>query len=99
VTPDTHDAGTGAALTLLADQFRQLVLHLADGIDQPLTQQRLVEFAVRGIPGAEHASLTMAAGNAPLRTTASSDELPDQWDQLREYPETVETSVERILIC
>jgi hypothetical protein len=83
MTPGTHDTGTGAALTLLAEQFRQLVVHLADGIDQPLIQQRLVEFAVRGIPGAEHASLTMVAGTKPPRTTASSDVLPDQWDQLQ----------------
>jgi hypothetical protein len=59
------------------------VEHLADGVDQPLTQQRLVEFAVRGIPGAEHASLTMVTGTTPPRTTASTDELPYQWDQLQ----------------
>jgi len=59
------------------------VEHLADGVDQPLTQQRLVEFAVRGIPGAEHASLTMVTGTTPPRTTAQTDELPYQWDQLQ----------------
>jgi hypothetical protein len=83
MTPDLHDAGAGAALTLLAEQFRQLVMQLADGVDQPLTQQRLVEFAVRGIPGAEHASLTTVTGTTPPRTTAQTDELPYQWDQLQ----------------
>ena len=67
----------------MADQFGQLAVSLADGADQPLTQQRLVEFAVRGMPGAEHASLTVVNGNQPPRTTASSDELPYQWDQLQ----------------
>ena len=83
MTSDMHDAGAGAALTLLAEQFRQLVVQLADGEDQPLTQQRLVEFAVRGIPGAEHASLTMVTGTTPPRTTAQTDDLPYQWDQLQ----------------
>jgi hypothetical protein len=49
VTPDI-DAGAGDALAILANQFAQLALQLADGLDQPLTQQRLVEFAVRGCP-------------------------------------------------
>jgi hypothetical protein len=43
----------------------------------------LVDFAVRGIPGAEHASVTMVEGQRPPRTTAASDELPYQWDQLQ----------------
>ena len=54
----TNDLGNGDALATMADQFGQLALSLADGADQPFTQQRLVEFAVRGIPGAEHASMT-----------------------------------------
>lgn len=83
MTPDLYDTGAGDALATLADQFGQLAVQLADGADQPLTQQRLVEFAVRGIPGAEHASMTMVVGTKPPRTTASSDELPYQWDQLQ----------------
>lgn len=83
MTPDPHDTGAGQALTTLADQFGQLAVQLADGIDQPLTQQRLVEFAVRGIPGAEHASMTVVNWNRPPRTTAQTDELSYQWDQLQ----------------
>ena len=58
-------------------------MSLADGADQPLTQQRLVEFAVRGIPGADHASMTMVTGSRRPRTIAGSDELPYQWDELQ----------------
>ena len=47
MTSDEH----GDALAVLADQFGQLAVSLANGVDQPFTQQRLVEFAVRGIPG------------------------------------------------
>lgn len=75
--------GTGETLAVMADQFGQLAVSLADGADQPLTQQRLVEFAVRGIPGAEHASVTVVDGHRPPRTTAGTDELPYQWDQLQ----------------
>jgi hypothetical protein len=75
--------GAGDALATMADQFGQLAVSLADGADQPFTQQRLVEFAVRGIPGAEHASMTMVDRNRPPRTTAGSDQLPYQWDQLQ----------------
>ena len=60
----------GDELAPMADQFGQLAVSLAGGVDQPFTQQRLVEFAARGIPGAEHASMTVVDGNRPLRTTA-----------------------------
>ena len=83
MTPARIDSGTGDALAMMADQFGQLAVSLANGADQPFTQQRLVEFAVRGIPGAEHASMTVVDGHRPPRTTAGSDELPYQWDQLQ----------------
>lgn len=83
MTPAMKQVGTGDELALMADQFGQLAVSLADGADQPFTQQRLVEFAVRGIPGAEHASITVVDGKRPPRTTAQSDELPYQWDQLQ----------------
>jgi hypothetical protein len=83
MTPAMDDSSNGDALAVMADQFRQLAVSLADGADQPFTQQRLVEFAVRGIPGAEHASMTTVDGNRPPRTTAQTDELPYLWDQLQ----------------
>jgi hypothetical protein len=83
MTLDENTFDTGDALAAMADQFGQLAVLLADGVDQPLAQQRLVEFAVRGIPGADHASMTVIDGNNPPRTTARSDELPYQWDQLQ----------------
>ena len=73
----------GDRLARLADQFAQLALQLADGVDQPLTKQRLVRFAVRGIAGAEHASLTEAEEDRPPQTTACSDDPPFEWDQLQ----------------
>ena len=83
MTTDMQDLVTGDALATMADQFGQLAMSLADGADEPLVQQRLVEFAVRGIPGAEYASLTVVDGNRPPRTTAHSDILPYEWDQLQ----------------
>jgi hypothetical protein len=83
MTPDPSDFSTGEALAVLADQFGQLASSLANGVDEPVTQQRLVEFAVRGIPGAEHASMTMIEGSRPPRTTAGTDDLPYQWDRLQ----------------
>jgi hypothetical protein len=77
------DFGSGAAVAVLAEQFGQLAMSLADQTDRPLVQQRLVEFAVRGIPGAEHASLTQVTGKQPPRTTAQSGELPYRWDRLQ----------------
>jgi hypothetical protein len=82
-TPDLPQFDTGDALATMADQFGQLAISLANGVDEPVTQQRLVEFAVRGIPGAEHASMTVVEGSRPPRTTAQSGELPYQWDQLQ----------------
>ena len=83
MTPAANDFSTGDALAVLADQFGQLAASLANGVDEPVTLQRLVEFAVRGIPGAEHASMTVVDGHRPPRTTAGSGELPYQWDQLQ----------------
>jgi len=88
MTLDFTQFDTGDALTVMADQFGQLAMSLANGVDEPFTQQRLVEFAVRGIPGAEHASVTVVEGLRPPRTTAQSDQLPYRWDQLQyEYGE------------
>jgi len=82
MNPDIGDGG-GDLLAALADQFAQLAMSLADNADQPLTQQRLVEFAVRGVSGAEHASVTVVEGTRPPRTTAQTDQLPYDWDQLQ----------------
>ncbi len=83
-------SGTGSqrspdesALTTMAAQFIELAMALADSTDQPLVQQRLIDFAVRGIPGADHASLTLVEGRRRPRTTAQSDSLPYRWDQLQ----------------
>ena len=83
MTDNLQQYSVGEALATMADQFGQLALSLADGADEPLTQRRLVDFAVRGIPGAEHASMTAVAGRRPPRTTAQTDELPCEWDQLQ----------------
>jgi hypothetical protein len=67
----------------MAAQFVDLAMALADSADEPLVQQRLIEFAVRGVPGADHASLTLDQGNRPPKTSAQSDVLPYEWDQLQ----------------
>jgi hypothetical protein len=83
MTPPLNPSSPGDVLAAMADQFGQLAISLSNGADEPFTQQRLVEYAVRGIPGAEHASMTMVQGHRPPKTTAQSDDLPYQWDQLQ----------------
>ncbi len=73
----------GDECTTLAVQFGELSTLLVGATSEPLVQQRLVEFAVRGVPGAEHASLTEVTAGQPPRTTAQSDALPYQWDLLQ----------------
>src|SRR6478735_8425356 len=80
---DMHDSRAADALATMADQFTELAVSLIDGADEPMTQQRLVDFAVRGVPGAEHASMTAVSGSRPPRTTAQTDRLPYEWDQLQ----------------
>ena len=75
--------GQGDALATMAEQFTELALSLAQGLDRPLVQQRIVEFAVRGVPGAEYASVTEVTGTRRPRTTACSDDRPFEWDQLQ----------------
>ena len=83
MTQNVQEFRAAAELAALAEQFGQLAMSLADQTDQPLIQQRLIEFAVRGVPGAEHASLTQVSGANPPQTTAQTDELPYLWDQLQ----------------
>lgn len=83
MTPDLADGDVGDSLAVLAEQFGQLAMSLFDNADQPLTQQRLVDYAVRGVAGAEHASVTVVDGNRQPRTTAQTDRLPYEWDQLQ----------------
>ncbi len=83
MTLDMHDSRAADALATMADQFTELAVSLIDGADEPMTQQRLVDFAVRGVPGAEHASMTAVSGSRPPRTTAQTDRLPYDWDQLQ----------------
>jgi hypothetical protein len=83
MTADPRSDGDGDALAVLAEQFTQLARSLAEHADQPLTQQRLVEYTVRGVPAAEHASVTVVDGNRPPRTTAATDQLPYDWDRLQ----------------
>ena len=75
--------GQGDALATMAEQFTELAMSLAQGLDRPLVQQRIVEFAVRGVPGAEYASVTEVTGTRRPRTTACSDDRPFEWDQLQ----------------
>jgi hypothetical protein len=79
----TRGSSAGHEMARLSDQFGQLAVSLADGLDQPLAQQRLIEYAARGIPGAEHASMTVIDRARPPRTTAETDELPYRCDQLQ----------------
>lgn len=74
MTLDTVDIGVGDSLAVMAGQFGQLAMALADHADLPLTQQRMVDFAVRGVSGAEQASVTVVNGNQNPRTTAQTDQ-------------------------
>jgi hypothetical protein len=58
VTPDSTRFGTADAMATVAD-----------GVDQLFTPRRLVEFAVRGIPGADHAGMTVVDNHRVARTT------------------------------
>jgi hypothetical protein len=58
VTPDSTRFGTADARATVAEVA-----------DQLLTPRRLVEFAVRGIPGAEHAGMTVVDDHRPARAT------------------------------
>lgn len=73
MNPDSQEPSSGDALATMVDQFGQLTMSLADGSDQPLLQQRLVEFAVRGGAGRQHASLMLVTGNQRPRKLQRRD--------------------------
>lgn len=83
MSSDSATFAAGDVFAAMAEEFRELAVSLADGADQPFTQQRVVDFAVRGIPGAEYASMTMVHGLRPPRTIAGSNDLPYRWDELQ----------------
>jgi len=64
-------------------QFKKLALALMDETDEPMVQQRLVEFAVTAIPGADHAAVTLIDRKGRRSTTASTDPVPLQVDALQ----------------
>jgi hypothetical protein len=79
-----HDTAAGSMdSSVMKSEFADLALVLTENSDAPLVQQRLVEFAVRAVPGAEHAAVTMIDQGGEPRTTASSDPLPLQVDALQ----------------
>ena len=76
-------AGDMPRTTAMRAQFRDLALALMDNSEEPMMQQRLVEFAVRAIPGAEHAAVTVIDRHGRPTTTASTDSVPLQVDALQ----------------
>jgi len=70
-------------MVTLKAQFSELATALMNDSDEPMVQQRLVEFAVRAVPGADHAAVTVVDRQGRPATTASTDPVPVQVDALQ----------------
>lgn len=67
----------------LKAQFRELAVTLMDNVNEPMVLQRLVQFAVRAVPGADHAAVTVIDRHGRPTTTASTDSVPLEVDALQ----------------
>ena len=81
MTGDAHEELAVNAAEIV--QFNDLALALNENCDEALVQRRLVQFAVRAVPGAQHAAVTMITNGCQLRTTAASDPIPAEVDALQ----------------
>ncbi|MCW2528007.1 MAG: Response regulator receiver and domain protein [Pseudonocardiales bacterium] len=68
----------------LAHQFMELVRTMVTNQpDEHLTVKRVLEFASKAVPGADHASITRVSGNARPKTIVATGELPVRVDHLQ----------------
>jgi hypothetical protein len=67
----------------MAAEFTELTAALSNNTGEPVVQQQLVEFARRGVPGAQHAAVTMIGADGRPRTTAATDDVPQLVDALQ----------------
>ena len=71
---------------LLADmaaQFTELARAMTDGHAAGLQPNHVVDFAIRSVPGAAHAAISMVRGGARPKTIASTDDLAFRVDALQ----------------
>jgi hypothetical protein len=84
VTSDNGSASESTALTELASQFVELTRTLIDGDpDGQLRTDRVLQFAAKGVPGAEQAAITLISARGKPRTASATDELAYRVDSLQ----------------
>src|SRR5262245_58726483 len=74
------DASRG---TDLARRMARIAASLADPVDQHAGLQLIVDTAVRNVPGADHASISIRRGDGSLETLAASDDLIRELDEIQ----------------
>lgn len=83
---DNYEADTDAAQVMaeLANQFMELTRTMVtDQPDEHLTVDRVLEFASKAVPGADHASITRVSANSRPKTIAATGDLPLRVDQMQ----------------
>jgi hypothetical protein len=73
----------GTVLAELATQFADLARTMIEGHNDEHVITRVVQYAAKGVPGAEHVGLSVIAGHEPPTTVAATDDLPVQLDALQ----------------
>jgi hypothetical protein len=73
------DEQFGALIVQLNDLVRVMHDHEGEGITVP----RVVQFAAAGVPGAEHAAITLVTGSKQPETIVATGELPRQVDAIQ----------------
>jgi len=82
MTADWTQLAPSRLMADMAAQFAELARAMTDGHTAGLQPNQVVDFAIRGVPGAEHAAISMVRGGARPKTIASTDDLAFRVDAL-----------------
>jgi hypothetical protein len=80
---DGATPGTGSSLAALGTHFEELRALLVSAHDGPPDPDRVVRFAARAVPHADHCALTLVPGGRRPATVATTDDVPPQVDALQ----------------
>lgn len=77
------DGGAGVALSQMAAEFTEFARALSQGMAGGLDVGRVVQFAARGVPGADDVGITLTADGRKVTTLAAAGDLAPRVDEIQ----------------
>ena len=80
---DNQPHASDDAMNLLIDQMHALVRSMSEDQAEGIKVPRVVQYAAKAMPGAQHAAISTMHGAKPPRTIAATGDLPRQVDKIQ----------------